>query len=343
MTCDGENIFLNLSIIGENPTINTIARFNKSYNEALLHRQSDYQMSVIKFSIPLQALPLWVFDSQAHYKIGVAPFSNGGASGGGATTIGTMTELVYQTSSATATPTHPEYYYVYAYGRIAEFLSTALEASFITAGSPGGVSPYCHFNIATKKFEFVIPDSFTTSGGGTGWCIIWSKSVQDMLISFDVWVANDPLFPEGRYELINRSLISDPATSLPAPPYAAATSVLSQEYSSLDYVNSVRKLVLTSTGIANRNEWFPSQSGNVAAGQSIISDFQLDLAQEAGNQRTVALYSNNHEPIFTDLISSEPLRNIDLSIFWLDKTNTARPLYLSYKDTVNLKLYFRKC
>lgn len=246
------------------------------------------------------------------------------------------------------TPLDPTYYYVYAYGHLMDMLNIALKASWVAAGSPGGAGnfPYYFWDETDSLIKIIMPWSFVHAAAVAGfhWTVFNNVTAQLFLFSFNGVQIN------GRLEVWEPPAEYDNSYIAQAPfPVVAnntrgagLTYIFPQEYGSTDYMNSVRKIVITTTAIPVQKEFFP-QPGNTNLSNAntigIITDFYLDLSSKAGAQRSVAIYTADLYRLI-DLISDNPLRKIDLYFFWADRLNNLYPLTLSVYDSISLKMGF---
>ena len=250
----------------------------------------------------------------------------------------------------------PTYYYVYSYGHLIDMLNNALMASWAAAGSPGGAGnfPYYVYNEDYSLIQIIMPWSFVhaTAAANFHWTVFNNINAQLFLFSF-----NDVL-NNGRYEIweppaeYDNSYIAGPPYPV-APGYplfaspltpraAGGTYIFSQEYPTSDYMNSIRKIVITTTSMPVQKEFFPTPgNSNLSNTNSlpIVADFYLDLGNKAGNQTSVAIYTAQLYRLI-DLISDNPMRKIDLEFFWSDRLNNLYPLTLSIYDTISMKIGF---
>lgn len=435
-----DNIYINLSLINASGDSTGPAVFTATYDEPILDRPSDYYGTVVKFEIPLQALPLLVLPlisidqqdidastgrvtqaatavtgsgtkfnqlmiggtithaggssvitavqnpnmlttatplavSNGTYTItysvpdttrfdlnsaviGVCENTQPGSKAGAAAPIPSFTEnVVFESNNAFIRQGDIRYPYVYSYEDLADLTNTALRAAWTKAGSPGGAAafPYLSFDPLNQLFNFIMPADFVNAGAN-GWTICFNSLIQATVPSFSVYITNDPAFPSGRFEINTNQFqgveLGPPTPGVnvgydryyigPASIFPATTYVISQDYSTLDYINSVRKIILTSNTMPIRKQYFPPP-GVVNSGASntvpIITDFQLDLNNVAGAQRSVALYEADLYRLF-DFISDTPLQRIDVQILWADQNNNLYPLFLTRNDSATLKLAF---
>jgi len=354
-----DNVYVNISVTNPNIGINNPvqATYNVSYDINILDNPSEYYFSIVSFQIPLNEVPLFVMPivpgqpdpNLTPYIIGVCqqqdqstvPPQNG-TPNPTATNFPISVEYWTQIEDITNNPGNSLYYYVYNYQHLVDMFNYALNQSWVAAGSPGNL-PYMIWNEAQKIFQIVMPVSFVkaTASAGFHWTVFFNYSAFYPISSFNA-VQNN-----GRFEIwepsaeIDNSLIANAPIGNGARTGAGAAYIFSQEWSTYDYINSVRKLVMTSSTIPLQKEYYPSvnnsQNGN-ANTIGIVTDFNLELT-EPGQQRSVALYSPAVYHL-ADLISDSPLRKIDISFWWIDRLNQFYPLFLSQYDAITMKLAF---
>lgn len=345
---EADNVYLNFTLQNTTGTLNEPARISNTYTRPLIENPTDYYGALVKFEIPLALLPLYVFpETPGFFKIGVVEYTNGGNQTGPITFVPAfMRDVEFVPNDATLQPSDPSYRYVYSYNRLLQFFSTALFRAWTDAGAPGGAGnePYLTFDEKTALISVVMPKPFVDAPApnpdSIGWTVCWNFEVQRLLPSFNVYFQNDPSLVQNiRAELNTVPAFYDYSYDLNADNY-----IFTQEYSTLDYINSVRKVIIQSNLLPSRKEYYPppiTLENNPANSNTIpiIGDFQINLNNVAGAQRQVALYEANPYRLF-DLTSTSTLSSIDLKILWADQFNVIRPLYLTPNDSATVKLAF---
>jgi hypothetical protein len=233
-------------------------------------------------------------------------------------------------------PNNPLYYYVYDYTHYVDMLNYALQQSFILAGSPGGATnfPYFIYNSSQGLIQCIMPTAFVAAAPvGFHWTVFFNYQCFYNTLSFYT-VENN-----GRIEIWNAQTAYD--KSLLAPSQFGSAYLFSEEYATIDYLNSVRKIVVTSSTIPVQKEYYP-QPGNVNLGTTnafgILSDFNLNLLTP-GSQRSVALYSPTIYKLI-DLVSDSPMRKVDIAFWWVDRLNNFYPIYIDPFDSITMKIGF---
>jgi len=355
---------------------NKIAEFIAACNEPILNIPSDYEMAVVNFQCPLQSLPLLIF-----------PVTPGNADPNlGSQIVGVTHNVDPSTVPNVSVPTNfpinlewvPQtyglavpsqlnqthqvvtpYYYCFSIQYYLTILNTALYASFVAAGSPGGSAPYFFFDTTASPplIKLLMPEVFVNAAGATyGWSVFWNIDLDEYLSSFStiqngsMYIVNnrDAFIGTNEYSYDNSRIALWPFVQNTPPSTKSGTLtqyIYSQESPTSDYMNSVRKLIIVTGSIPIVSEFFPrayDQNSSNANKLKILVDFNLDFQNNIGAQRSIAIYQPQiYERL--DLISSQPLRQIDARVQWLDSNNNAYDIYLSKFDVITIKLgFFRK-
>lgn len=122
--------------------------------------------------------------------------------------------------------------------------------------------------------------------------------------------------------------------------------IITQQYDMIGAWNSLSGIVFFTSSIPVQYEYLPAsaiQSTNNASAtfRPILTDFTPNLEQ-IGSVRTRLIYYPSGPYRLIDLGSNDPLRRIDLQIFWTDQYQNIYPLYVNCNQTDTVKLMFIK-
>lgn len=345
MPRNSDNIYLSLNLFGGSDFKKTKAVTDRKYTSPILEKASDYEFCVESFEIPMSGVPLMEFSPLANSIIGVceyvpSEFSDLSPAFG--------SPFVYYPSNATIRETDIDYYYVYSLSHIVDMLSKALALAWAAAGSPGGAgaTPYVSFDPNTELISFVLPPAFynapTATPNATKWTCFMNLRLESIMPSFFIHKRIDPAYPGGRCDLdlvqvpYNHSFIPE------LPAYPTGTIIIRQEYSTVDYISSSRSLVIMAEGLSATSQYFPNnnENSNETTTLPIIDSFFLHL-DKIGSSRSTAIYNSDNYK-WQSLNNDNDIRNISMSIHWVNKVNTMSPLLIGRNDTANIKLVFRK-
>ena len=337
------------------------ATYNVTYDQAILDNPRDYFMAVVKFSIPLQNVPLIIFPVNPNSGFTqVSPIEVGVS-----TTASPYTQfvenLIWVPRNLLPQPVNQnnpnkqivtDYYYLFDYDHFADLVTTALVTAWTNAGSPGGAiaEPYFFWDSDSNKFKWGTTIDFPDAG----YTIIYNQNFKSLVKGFH------DIFDEGYYRLVitpSPGLVPSGKgipqnTGTPAAPagpawdsrlfYPLNTIFISPSYVPLDYFNSLRRIVITSNSLPAQKEYFPvagERQTGIPNTLGVISDFQVDIQNFPGAQTGIALFDAEIYRLI-DLVSDHPMRKIDLALFWLDRFNNLYPIFLTVGESINIKLGF---
>lgn len=343
-----DNIYVNASIPNNTDTTFPAAKFEKTYEENLLSDPSKFYASIVKFEIPLQSLPLYVWDINEILTVGVCGVHDPNPAS--PDFPGFDVALVYEPNTFNTTPNNYDYYFIRYYQHFVDMINTALQQAWVLAGSPGGPGNFPYFIREGELFSIIMPQAFQqdVSLSPFGNTVYWNTELQLLLNSFNIWFGRSQTIADpdsARFELKVDSFGYDASILAPSPQYPPNTYKIDQEYPSNEYFNSVHKIVITSTTLPVRKELFPPPSGgnllNTEAYNTvpIVSDFQLDVQNLAGSQRGIALFDADIYRLI-DLNSNHPLKKLDIEVWWVDNNNNFFHLPIPPRNTVTIKLAF---
>lgn len=340
-----DNIYLNV-VMNQDRTkgnIPTAATYNESLTIPLLDDCSKYYCSIIRFTIPLNDLPILVMpilNNQPNPNLTPLIF--------GIRFAGTNfpVNVVYVSLEPTLPPTpgtgpifftplqlSSTYYWIYTFTNVINMFNTALNTAMTNAGLGAVASPFYSFDPVTQLFSLTITPAFVATGAE----IFMNNEASNYLSSFNYrfYGYNQP---QGR----DLSHILTPLPTL----NAAGTYIFTEDYNTIDLWFSLRKILITSNTIPVQQESSPAQSlSGVNTGVNnyipIITDFvpQLEFSNQS---RSIAYYVPLSQYRLVDMISEIPLNKINFNIYWQDKTGNIYPLLLSIFQQVDLKIAFIK-
>lgn len=338
-----DNIYLN--VVFQNNTTNSEvpAHYNVTKTMPIVDKPNEYYITVVRMDIPLNGIPLLIIPivpNQANPNLTPFVFTINASS----------TTVIYVPDNNNTVPVQNQltqvitpYYFVFSFQNIITAFNTALAASWVAAGSPGGAgnAPFFIFNPVTQLISLAVSQAFITAGA----TISFNNALTNYLEGFELFF--DTATNTFRFILAN---FGNNGWNLPGQtiPVAVGPPVVwflfSQEYTCMEYWLSLRKIVLLSNTIPITTEFVPafdatgSQTG-VATSLPILTDFIPNIEQ-AGDSRSIAVYNPSAQYRLIDLIGSNPLYNIDLKIQWQDKLGNYFDLFIEPFQEGSVKLAF---
>jgi len=109
-----------------------------------------------------------------------------------------------------------------------------------------------------------------------------------------------------------------------------------QEYVTINLWGSIKSILFETNTIPTSLEFLSGQN-NIT--RQVLTDF---LPTEEINNRSHIQYFPQGSLRFYDLNSNSPLRRIDLSLLWEDREGNVYPIYLQDNEKFTMKILFRK-
>ena len=297
------------------------AEFNETRVEPVLKVPSDYELAVVRFSIPSQNIPIFLWkENTFSVSIKYSTFI--------------FTTILQWTANS---PAGTYDYYGKAVWNYQDFIDS-INAGLLTSFNNfvAGVPPF--LNIPTKA-------PYMTYDPTTQLCSLMaitkydSTYVNPVLIYFNGALSN--YFPAlqnyGTSDPILTKLIKvknnfNNDVQIGIDVYYK----MSEEYSTLFLWNDLQKILLETDTIPVSNELLGSQTNKT---RKIITDFE-PLSQI--NDRSMIQYYPQGPLRFYDMISNYPMTNMNVKIYWTDKAGKIYPIYLNDTDNLTIKLYFKR-
>lgn len=350
-----DNVYLNITI--PNPIDNSnpypqnkVAIYDETLSQAVLTNSSNYYASIIRFSLPIDSVPLFVMpinSSPGQTNPNLTNLMIGIDTGVSPAFIPHDKYIIYKPANDLPAPvlsggatqfsfsqTTDQYYFCYSIQLFINMINTALAAAFVAAGSPGGgLSPYYIFDSKTQLISVIVTAAFLGSKAK----IYMNAALKVYLDSFTFTTVNN--INTGSYRFVHDF------TALPfggTSPYQFV-----EEYVSLDLWLDARKIIVTTNSIPIVLESSPTYTpssfnpNGLAAYSPIISDYILSFNNIA-DVSSVITYVPSAQYRLTDLSSNQEINRIQLQFWWLSESGIQYPIYITPGQAITLKLYFGK-
>lgn len=364
----GDNIYVNVTMNDRNSenrsefNVAGIAEYRVTKTIPILSKCNDYYCSIIRFSIPLNYVPLFIMPivpNQANSNL--TPFIIGITTGG----LDFPQPVIYETkilpipAPAQNQPTQviTPYYFVFEYQLLIDIVNTALANAFVASGLVGN-TPYFYLDTNSGQIKLVvdIANFAPTQTGAVSpvplATIFMNADLQVFFSAFSgAFVGINPNGRDFVFDLVrfgagavigNGSDVNIPPFNIPI---VALQKQFSQEYTVLPLWSSLKKILITTNTIPIVSEYTPANNPGNNSGISstlpIITDF-IPQIERPGDSRSIAFYNPTAQYRLVDLQSSEQLNTIDLKIFWQDIADNVYPLLISKYQQANIKLGFFK-
>jgi hypothetical protein len=353
----GDNVYYNITFVNNNDNGNFLpipVQFRETRTTTLLPGvTSDYKMSVVRFDMPTDLIPIQFFPTQDH-SINVSTYSVTLSWNGFVHQI----FLLWDTEDETApTPIPPfpigdkpfyhDYYAMFNIEHFMRLINKALLSAhnlLVANGAPGLVlnfPPFLYYNTTTNLISLYAPVAYN-SDNVTPINIYFNASLisnfgsslpSEVISHFSIDGRDVQIFVHD--DIINRQSITYPG------PVIIDYFVMTQEYNALSLMLDFASIVVTSTSLPMRNEWINIQGNNDNNFLSVLSDFLVPPV--TGNEiRNRVIYYPTAQFRYSTLISELPINVIDIQFYWKSKQGRLFPIFLSPFREGSIKILFEK-
>jgi hypothetical protein len=339
-----DNVYLNVIFQNnpDDPNLETIAEYNVTKTQPIIDKPSNYYVSVIRFDVPLNGIPLFIapiIPNQPNPNLTPLEFGINGFT----------TNVIYKPDNYLTPPIQNQpkqvitpYYFVYSFQNFITSFNDALLICYNNSGQPGGAGPpFFVFDPPTQLIYLIVPIQFVNSFPS----LTINQYTANYLEGFRLRYLSSNLL-EFVLENTNYNGFSKIGQNFPVqtpPKYL----VISQEYPCMDYWLSLRKIVLISNTIPIHFEYIPAFDSITGAQTSvttslpILTDFVPNV-EYPKDARSIAVYNPLSQYRLIDLKGENPIYSIDLKIYWQDKLGNYYPLYIQILQQASVKIVFLK-
>lgn len=335
-----DNVYVNTIVYNDGKTF-IPCKFQISNDQAIIGNPSDYYLTVVRFTVPGNNIPLFVFNQTPNFY-----------------TI-TLSYLAfdYQVSLIYIPDNTQDEFTVFSYQHFTDMINVALATSFATlkAANPGAAAvypPVLIYNPLNQLFSLLVPTTGYTGANPVG--IYFSQNVNKFFESFesifnglyttngkDVKMSvedtgNNTLYVQAPGANANGIFYS--STKLPATTYYA----MSQEFSTLYLWNELQTITIQSTGIPTRNEYLNTHSNTGNNNQStILTDFVPSVVS-GPEIRSQFQYIPSGQYRLIDLQSNTPIYSLSMEFKYSVSSGDLNDILLSPGDSATCKLLFTR-
>lgn len=358
----------NLVTINQKPPI---LQFIETRNSPFIAQCEDYYMSIIRFTIDMPTLPLFIPTIQPNQTDpNLTTYSITLSVNVGGIIYSQEEYVIYSPQLQTLTMPLPpsktsnglqdnstDYYQVYNYNWFIYLLNqtfytcyTNLANQVTLAGGiiPSTYAPQMIFNSETKIFSLVVPDSGYNYFSG-------KINANDINIYFNP--ATFGLFFTLPFNLVylntaqNIQILS--FTPLTSQSYVGQYNsfdayIINEEYSSVSTWTPITSLVFTSQTlpVVSTNVSTPAIYINGSVfnqnGASNVSNIVSDFVADSGNYRDSLEYLPSAQYRYLSLLGNKPINTIDFQVYYKDRLGSLSPVYLGSGCTATIKILFSR-
>ena len=292
------------------------ATFSVSRVQPILSKPNDYELAVIRFSLPSTSIPLFVFEDNKYslsLKIGTNEYTN--------FLSWVPNSAVYDTK------------YIFIVQDLIDFMNTSLAQAFTDLNAANTITstkpPFMSFSSVTNLMTLNVPQSYLTDG-----ITIYSNEELYLKINtFQDFYYESPSQGQLNYRIVIQDLFDNVAT-YNATNYFTST----QQYATINALRDLRSIQFLTSQIPVNRELEGAQT-NITS--NTLTDFEPIQENTFLGAGLLQFYPQG--PLrYIDLLSKHELHTIDLTINWVSKTGIVYPYYLQGEQSATIKLMFRK-
>lgn len=367
-----DKIYLNL-VIPYQPNNNGISQaiFQQQFTQPVLDVPDDYYLSIVRFSIPCQNIPIINFANYIQNFPNTNPnltvFSvtleyNGDIS---------QSYVQFATETPFASPgvlsvTNPTvaynnvYYFTYTYSNIIAMINGALSDAFTGLASPpmGSLAPYLIYDPVTYRIGLVAQKAFYVDTLPTPIEVFVNYELFSTFLSgmpsvlFGYNEANEEDVQLVIREQHNNGFFPEEL----APPYSGSGTplpsdyyVMWQDYPTLINMNSFKNLTFRSNllpivqefSVSNNLQTSVQTSLSTIGSVGILTNFE-PLDTFGWESRGIVTYTPLGPYHLINLTGMAPISNLDITILWSDQFGQLYPLTIGYNQVATIKIAFFK-
>jgi hypothetical protein len=308
-------IYYNIDI--KNETKNRIIpSFNVTRVNEILDCQENYDMAVVRMSIPLNNIPLFIFRENyfnVSLKINNSSYTE--------TLVWIPNNVIYNEQN------------VYNIQQLLNMINNAWETAFTLLKSENTITsttaPFLTYSGLSNLITLNVPSSYLADNID----IFTNTNLHRRLHNFYDFYNESYLEGNLNYKFIVQDLY-DNNTSFNGINYLYFT----QLFSSIASLSDLRSIQLITNTIPVNNELIASQSNKLV---SFISDFE-PIETNTYSSNGLYQFFPKGEIQYIDLLSKDNLKQINLNIKWTNNENEVIPYYLGINENISVKLLFKK-
>lgn len=324
-----KNIYFNAVI---NPSYNNApAIYDETLTIPLLDNPSEYYCSVVRFQIPLNAIPFFHFPLDINQNnANVSNLILGIRTAG---LVKYAERVIYVPNNNLPVPTTTrvtapywtnnqaisDYYNVFSISQMITLFNNTLATAITAAGLVGSTAVYS-YNSTTQLITLTVNASFLASGAS----IFMNDACENFLASFQLYENNNPTVGDDFYHVIT-----------------TATTV--EDYNAMSLWFDLRRILVTSNSLPVRFESVPAQNepGGIGNGlvsyQPILTDFIVAL-DDVNTASCIAVYNPSAQYRLIDMTSHTPINKVQISLLYVDKFGNQFPIKLDSSQSASVKL-----
>lgn len=358
-----DHVYYNIRIQNGNPDTAIPAVYSENRVVPIINNPCEYYMSCIRFSVPTSLIPILVVPVQPNQSDPTLTIYSVSLS------YKTFTAQQYvkwtpkERNSLSSAPIEPRislsltkisnpddsYYYCRSYVHLMDLVNDAFALAFadltaqVIAASQtmpsSAIAPYFTFDPSSKLFSLNADASYDVDANANPIKCFFNNDLYTLFGAFDSFLSYNA--GEQDRQILIRDLSNNTTDGI---------INFSQEFPTLVCWSSFKSIIITtgtlpiySEGIPNSNRFLSNTSSSgQASSLNIISDFDCFL--NVGSEEFVSLFQYNPAGNYRliDMHGTNPVSNVDLSVFWQDTYGGLHPIFIPPNQSATFKMLFRK-
>ncbi len=339
-----EHIYYDINFANKS-NIPVKANYKENRNDALVKNPSDYYISIVRFLLPLQSVPIFVYPNDGtnpdntQYSVTIRNLYTG------AQQFQTFLNFTPQNSIVNGVIN----FGIFSYAHFLDMINVALfDAWAHLTNTNSLVAPRMNYDAITGQCYLRINSYFDVSGT--------RPESPDIEVYFNTklysYFSNFNAFYNGSNTTLGKDVLlvtqdvrtsQSNGTSTSFPTGSLGFNFY-QEYENLYLWNGLKSIVFT-TSLPIQDEYISESStenGTSANNfRQILTDFEPNTeARDAA--RGYVQYNPSAEYRLVNMNSDKAIKTVDLNILWMDKQQVLYPLYIPSGEYYSVKILFRK-
>lgn len=293
----------------------TLAQYSVNRVQAILDKPDDYELSIIRFSIPTSTIPLMKITENL-YSLSLTVAGN------------TYTEFLPFIENNLVTPNLRN---IFSMQELADSMNFALSTAFTQLAGANVVTstvpPFFSFDSPTSLLTLNVPKSFETDG-----IDIFANNFLFVKINTFQTFYNAQPPSQLVYKIIYQDNITNSAVYNGIDYYT-----MSQDSPTVGSVSDFQSIQFLTSSVPVNPELEGAQT-NVTS--RVLTDFET--FQSGTTTDNILQYFPRGPRRYYTLLSNDPLKRIDLSIRWVNKSGDSFPLYIEGDQSLTVKILFER-
>lgn len=341
------NVRINRSIdIPNARNYSNLAIYEATMNNSIIDNPSNYYLAITDYSIPLNSIPInivRIVPNQPNPNLMTSKFSINYLG------IEYSQNIIFIPSTDQIPPIQDKpymvvtnYYFIYSYQYLLDAFNQTLSSLVAASGiplPPGTADPYFFLDVIGDfpKINLVIPDFFITNNVVLG----MNEQAVNYFGGFSLFFSPVSLDARYTFNLFTTNNVCDETGVLnPAGNYY----LYQQEFYALPQWNVLNKIIISSSSLPIVNQ--QNTSSNLLSPDLIVQSpilyIEIPNYETISQAKNYSYMSDDAQYRLVDLVSTIPLKRIQIAVSWSDHYGEVFPLELQSFNSCNIQLGFFK-